>query len=351
MKISSSILLQAAVWISIWSIFAFAGNSADKLPAFYLVITLRVLGFALFFNVVYLAVLPLYFAGKKRALYLISPLVFLGYVALSIAMDLSIATPEKTMRPMPKEMGDQKEIGAPKERPLAFVIIPAVFLGLVLFGAAATFRGFSAFENKKKSEEEANRRRLEAEIALLKSQINPHFLLNTLNNLYALSLTEPAKTPEALLKLSEMVGYILYECAKPKVALSRDLEFIENYIALQRLRLPPNAELNVDLPASLPADCDIEPMILIPFIENAFKHGLTTKQACELSVMLKVSGNLLVLQVENPLLPPKQSTDPSGVGMANTRQRLEHSYAGKYKLHTETDGQRYRVELRLNLGK
>ena len=345
MKISSSILVQAAVWIGIWSIFTFAGDASDKLPGFYVVVTLRVLGFALFFNVVYQALLPLYFAGKKRAFYLLSPLAFACYVALSVVMDLTIATPEKTMKRMPGEMRPMKE------RPLAYVLIPPFFLGFALFGAAASFRGFSAFENKKKAEEEANRRRLEAEIALLKSQINPHFLLNTLNNLYALSLTEPGRTPEALLKLSEMMAYLLYECAKPKVALSRDLEFVEHYIALQRLRLPPNAVLHVDLPEKLSVDCDIEPMILIPFIENAFKHGLTTKQPCELSVSLKINGDLLVLNVENPLLPPKQSTDPSGVGMANTRQRLEHSYPGRYTLHTENREQRYCVELRLNLEK
>jgi hypothetical protein len=345
MKISSSILLQAAVWVGIWSIFSL-GDSADRLPAFYFTMALRVLGFALFFNVAYQALLPLYFAGRKRAFYILSPLAFACYVVLSISMDLTIASPDKVMKSASREVPSQM-----REKPLKFVIIPPVFLGLILFAAAASFRGFSAFENKKMAEEEANRRRLEAEIALLKSQINPHFLLNTLNNLYALSLTEPGRTPEALLKLSEMVAYILYECAKPKVMLARDLEFIENYIALQRLRLPPNAVLKVELPDNLPADCQIEPMILIPFIENAFKHGLTTKQVCEIAVSVKIAGNLLVLHVENPLLPPKQSTDPSGVGMANTRQRLEHSYPGRYRLHTEAEGPRYRVELRLNLEK
>ncbi|MCA0238855.1 MAG: histidine kinase [Bacteroidetes bacterium] len=343
MKNSGYVLRQLIIWTGIWSVFAFAGDNSDKLPMFYVTLALRVLGFAVFFNVMYLVLLPLYFTGRKRAFYALSPVLFALYVASSVWMDTSIAQPEKTMKRMPREMKDRSE------RPLSFILVPPIFLGLILFGAAASIRGFSAFENKKQAEEEANRRRLEAEIALLKSQINPHFLLNTLNNLYALSLTEPAKTPDALLKLSEMMAYILHECAQPKVPLSHDLDFIRNYIALQKLRLPPNASLHVDLPSSLGNDCQIEPMILIPFIENAFKHGLTTKQPCTLSVSLKVNDCQVVLQVENPVLPPKPNIDPSGIGMANTRQRLEHSYAGRYQLDVSNNATTYRVELKLNL--
>lgn len=347
-KISRSTILQVAIWTSILNIFLFAGDSTDKLPMYYLVTTLRMLGHIVFFNVVYQALLPLYFLGRKKVFYWFTPVAFAVYIGLSILNDLTIGRHENLMK-QPPELATMPK----RERPLAFVLIPPIFLSLVLFGAAATFRGFAAFENKKQAEEEANRRRLEAEIALLKSQINPHFLVNTLNNLYALSLTEPEKTPGALLKLSEMVGYILYECAKPKVALSSDVEFIENYIALQRLRLPPNVSLTVDLPANLPNDLEIEPMILIPFIENAFKHGLTTRQSCELFISMQVTGQRLTLQVQNPLLPPKpaESGNPSGIGMANTQQRLEHSYPGKHTLQIENDGQHYRVHLYINLKK
>lgn len=346
MKKSTVIILQVAIWIGIWSVFAFTGNTNDRLPGYYLVITLRVLGFALFFNIAYYALLPLYFSGKKRLFYLLLPLMFATYVAMSVTTDLTLGKPEKMFARTEKQQGHY-----PKVRPLSWLLIPPIFLGLTIFGVAAAFRGFSEFENKKKGEEEANRRRLEAEIALLKSQINPHFLLNTLNNLYTLSLVDPEKTPDALLKLSEMVGYILYECAKPKVALASDVEFIENYIALQRLRLPPNVLLQTELPRQLPENSQIEPMILIPFIENAFKHGLSTRQQCELVISLTVEDGHLSLVVKNPLIngKPPQAGNPSGIGMANTRQRLEHSYPGKYQLKVDDDGQQHLVELKLNL--
>jgi LytS/YehU family sensor histidine kinase len=294
--------------------------------------------------VVYYALLPLYFAEKKRPFYVLSVLAFIGYIGFSVAVDVNFYNSERQRR-----AGTEMEL--PRTKPIKFLLIPPIVLGLVLFGAAATFRGFAAFESKKKGEQEANRRRLEAEIALMKSQINPHFLLNTLNNLYALSLSEPQKTPEALYKLSEMVSYILHECASPKVSLTRDLQFVRSYIELQRLRLPPNAKLSVTLPENLPGDISIEPMILIPFIENAFKHGLTTKQPCEICIAIAVDGDRLMLEVENMLVPLKQVqvAVPSGIGMANTRQRLDHSYLGKHQLQVEKDGSRHRVELQLDL--
>ncbi len=344
MKKSMPIILQAAIWIGIWSVFSFTGNTDDHLPGYYLVTTVRVLGFAAFYNLAFYALLPLFFSGKKRAFYLLVPLLFAGYVAFSVAVDLTIGTPDKMFA------RSEKKDHYPKERPLSWLIIPPFFLGLTMFGVAAGFRGFSEFENKKKSEEEANRRRLEAEIALLKSQINPHFLLNTLNNLYGIAITEPEKAPDALLKLSDMVRYILYDCAQPTVPLAHDLDFVKNYVSLQQLRLPPNVTLQVELPAHEPTS-QIEPMVLIPFVENAFKHGLTTKQPCEIFISIKADQNRLSLRVENQVFVQKQAGqgNESGIGMANVQQRLEHAYAGRYDLKiSEADG-KHSVHLDLQL--
>lgn len=347
MKIPNSIILQIAVWSSIWVLFISTSNSAEQTYQLYLAVTLRVLGFALYFNIAYYALLPYYFAGKKRAFYLLSLLAFVGYLGFSIMTDLYFFELAK------KYEQTEKQGEHPPERPLAWLLIPPTFVVIALFGAAATFRGFSAFEAKKVAEEEANRRRLEAEIALLKSQINPHFLLNTLNNLYALSLTEPDKTPESLLKLSDMMNYLLHEGAQLKVPLTHDLAFVQNYIELQRLRLPPNVSLRVKLPSDTPDNLQIEPMVLIPFIENAFKHGLTTKIACEISIAISLAERQLRLWVENPVLPIKtpSSGNPSGVGMLNTRQRLAHTYPGRHQLLIKKDELLHRVELEINLEK
>ncbi|WP_116107955.1 sensor histidine kinase [Lewinella sp. IMCC34191] len=341
-RISRSAVLQATVWIGLWLLFTLTGDTANRSSAAYLLITLRIAGFAVYYNLLYYAVLPRYFSGRKRSFYGWAVLAFGLFVAYSITCDLLFVDAVRTAG------GDGAQ---GEERPLGWVIVPAIFLGLAVFGVAATFRGFTAFEEKKASEEEAKRQRLEAEIALLKSQINPHFLLNTINNLYVLALTQPDRTPDALLKLSEMVSYILYECASPRVPLARDLQFIESYVDLQRLRLSPNARLEVRLPASVSDSVMIEPMILVNFVENAFKHGLTTQRPCTIALAIELAGGQLSMQVENPVLPHKAEGmgNPSGIGMPNTRQRLDHAYAGKYTLRVDDTDGIHRVTLAINL--
>ena len=119
MKKTMPIILQAAIWTGIWSVFAFTGNTDDHLPGYYLVTTVRVLGFAAFYNLAYYALLPLFFSGKKRAFYLLVPLLFAGYVAFSVAVDLTIGAPEKMFA-----RTERKKDHFPKERPLSWLIIP-----------------------------------------------------------------------------------------------------------------------------------------------------------------------------------------------------------------------------------
>ena len=346
MKISSSIIVQSAVWLAIWVLFVSVTNPAWVGPNFYWLITLRVLKYVLLYNVAYYVLLPMFFRGKKRAFYTLSILAFATYLGLSVTLDLTLSQSRRT-----EERSEQPRSSRSQRARIFFLLFPPTLVGLATFGVAASIRGFAAYEEQKKAEQAANRRRLEAEIALLKSQINPHFLLNTLNNLYALSLTDPEHTPPALYKLSEMVSYILYECASPRVPLRRDLEFIESYIELQRLRLSPIGELRVALPQNVPEHLAIEPMVLIPFIENAFKHGLTTKEPCDIHISINLNGQHLTLIVDNRKLraQPSQKGEPSGVGLANTRQRLGHSYSGRHKLRITETEERHRVELDLNL--
>ncbi len=343
MKLSNSVLIQIGIWTCILTVPILVFNSIPKPEGFYQFIALRVALLALFFNLNYQLLLPIYFSGHKQRFFGLTGLAFAGYVLCSMWLD-STASPTVGAAFAPPNVRIERQ------QLLQFSIVPAILSGILILGVSASLRGFSAFEKKKEEEEDANRRRLEAELALLKSQINPHFLLNSLNNLYALALTDPPKTPAAILKLSEMVAYILYECDRPQIALERDLHFVKNYIELQQMRLPHNVVLKFELPENPPA-LHIEPMILISFIENAFKHGLTTKKPCEIYIAIKMEGNRLVLTVENDVFPqkPTQNGTVSGIGLANTRQRLEHAYAGKHILNIENSDEKHRVELMVEL--
>lgn len=332
-----SMLVQFFIWISIWSFFAFTASVSNRDSHYFFGLTIKVFGFILFYNIVYYAILPLYVDAKKNKFYFYSVLSYLLYVLISIALD-------EYLRSVNPDLHH-------KNRPLMFIIIPPMILALAIFGTAAAIKGFSEFEKKKISEEEANNKRLEAEIQLLKSQINPHFMLNSLNNLYALSLVDSEKTPDAILKLSQMVRYILYECSNKKVQLAKDIDFIKSYIDLQRLRLPGNISVKEELPESISDYLLIEPMVLISFIENAFKHGITTKEKCEIFISITIEDDNLLLNVQNPIwkLREDYNGNQSGIGIMNTKQRLEHSYSQKYILEIENSDKIHNVNLNLKL--
>ena len=332
-------LVQFFIWISIWSFFAFTASVSNRDSHYFFGLTIKVFGFILFYNIVYYVILPLYVDAKKNKFYFYSILSYLLYVLISIALD-------EYLRSVNPDLHH-------KNRPLMFIIIPPMILALAIFGTAAAIRGFSEFEKKKISEEEANNKRLEAEIQLLKSQINPHFMLNSLNNLYALSLTDAEKTSDAILKLSQMVSYILYECSNKNVQLSKDIEFIKSYIDLQRLRLAKNINVRECLPENISNHYLIEPMILISFIENAFKHGITTKEECEILVSINIEKDELELIVQNPIWRNKENYNgnQSGIGISNTKQRLEHSYPLKYNLAIRNTDNVHVVNLKLKMDK
>lgn len=339
MRNKQSLLVQLILWISIWSFFAFTASISAKDSHYFLSLTIRVVGFVLFYNIVYYLILPLYVDAKKNKFYWVSIVAYIIYVLISIAIDMYL----RSLHPEPHH----------RHIPVMFIIIPPMILALAIFGTAAAIKGFSEFEKKKISEEEANNKRLEAEIQLLKSQINPHFMLNSLNNLYALSLTDTEKTPDAILKLSQMVSYILYECPKKNVQLSQDIEFIKTYIDLQRLRLPSNIVVNESIPDNISESYLIEPMVLISFIENAFKHGITTKEKCEIFISINVHHENLELIVQNPVWNMREgyNGNQSGIGIMNTKQRLEHSYQGKYNLEITNNETIHTVTLKLKLDK
>lgn len=187
---------------------------------------------------------------------------------------------------------------------------------------------------------QSERERLQTELLFLRQQINPHFFFNTLNNLYALSLEESELTPVVILKLSEMMRYVIYECQKPFVKLGQELNHIENYLYLQTIRLnqinePFEMEINIE-----DDTVKIAPLILIIFIENAVKHSLEKlgKDAnIQLSIISKFSHISMKLS-NNKVLSNQIKSKDGGVGLVNVKKRLELVYPKQYKLEiTETE--------------
>ncbi len=192
---------------------------------------------------------------------------------------------------------------------------------------------------------------IQSELRFLKSQINPHFLFNTLNNLYALTLKKSDKAPEIVLKLSEIMRYMLYDCNERQVPLEREVQYIHNYLALERLRQPKGADIQFVTEGHI-SDQMIAPLIFVPFLENSFKHGLNhhTRGGGYVRLRLKAEGKQLEFFIENskPEPPPPPSAS-GGIGLTNVRQRLDLLYPGKYTLDIQDDPDRYAVTLRMTL--
>jgi len=194
--------------------------------------------------------------------------------------------------------------------------------------------------------------KLQAELKLLKSQINPHFLFNTLNSLYALSLKRSEKTPEVVMKLSELMHFMLYDANQPKVALAKEIDFIRNYIDLEKVRYEGRFDLSFTTSGEINSSY-IAPLILLPFVENSFKHGVNREiSGAWITFDLRVENGILNLKMENSIsLESDKKTEgiPEGIGLSNLKRRLEILYPGAYELKTVKDESSWWVVLNLSL--
>jgi len=223
-----------------------------------------------------------------------------------------------------------------------FLIVTGFSLAIEL-----TFELFRQILSKQEIEAEKNK----AELALYKAQINPHFLFNTLNNIYSLIAISPERAQSAVLELSKLLRYVLYENTQPYVPMEKELEFNHNYIELMRLRLARHVQVDVNIPTGLCRGYKIAPLLFITLIENAFKHGTSASTRSFVKInMSEPSPGVIECDIENSSFP-KNETDKSGsgIGLKNLSRQLELLYPGKYNLHAESDSHIYRSMLTIDL--
>lgn len=197
------------------------------------------------------------------------------------------------------------------------------------------------------------REKLEAELNFLKAQIHPHFLFNTLNNLYSLTLKKSDLAPEVVLRLSGMVNYMLYDTRSPKVPLSKEVESLHHYIALEKLRYGNNLEILFDVTGTIDA-AQVAPMLLLPFVENSFKHGVSDEIEDKwITIHLNVTQEYLTFKVENATSPgriPGHEKDyTGGIGLKNVKRRLELLYPNRHELKILDESHSYLVIMKILL--
>jgi LytS/YehU family sensor histidine kinase len=226
----------------------------------------------------------------------------------------------------------------------AFLVISASTVSKIIVDWARQLKEQQALETQT----------MQSELRFLKSQINPHFLFNTLNNLYALTLKKSDQAPEIVIKLSEMMRYMLYECNEKAVLLSKEINYIKNFIDLESIRQGKNVEINLEVKGEI-SEQMIAPLIFIPFLENAFKHGLNNHITQGfVNIFLELKGNTIYFFIENSKpenVPQQRPNAPrsGGIGLVNIHRRLKLIYPDQYDLKIRNTPKTYSVELTLQL--
>ena len=190
----------------------------------------------------------------------------------------------------------------------------------------------------------------ELELNLLKSQINPHFLFNTLNNIYSLSLQKSDRSPEMILKLSDLMRYMLYECNVPLIDLQREIQFLQDYIDLEKIRHGEKVEILFSVQGA-PDGLKIPPLLLIPFVENAFKHGVNAQFGnAWVHINLLLENNQIVFEIKNnkPQTATQRNLNSSGIGIENAKKRLQLIYPNKHVLEINDLPATFHIKLSIN---
>lgn len=226
-----------------------------------------------------------------------------------------------------------------------------LLLGVLFSTGVSTAYGFFFFlQDREQAMQEAQEEQLKSELSFLRSQISPHFIFNILNSLVYLIRNKPNLAESVTIRLSELMRYMLYESSDTQVPLNKELAYLVNYVELQKVRFEEDVEIKMQIDAKSEL-LNIEPMLIIPFVENAFKHGIGMIVSPVIDIYLKLENEKLSLVVKNKLTEGiQEEKDPSsGIGLKNVRRRLELLYPQNHNLQLENDGKWFITTMDLNL--
>ena len=289
-------------------------------------------GLVVYFNIYYL--IPNYLSQTK----------FLTYSIL-LLLTVAVVTPINVFCLYVKFIGNpefQRDIV--ESQHIQFI------LTFIVAGSSTVLKIITDWVRHQRVRAELEKRNMRSELKFLKSQINPHFLFNTLNNLYALTLKKSDKAPEIVLKLSEMMRYMLYECNEKRVPLAKEVNYLKNYLDLERLRQGKNVEIDFTVNGDL-RDQKIAPLMFIPFLENSFKHGLSNQLTQGfVHFDLEIDDHNIHMKIENskPSIPNRDHRS-GGIGLVNVRRRLDLLYPSHYQLKISDTPDVYTVNLKIDL--
>ncbi len=340
---SRFILLHLLFWVGVWFfyVYFFSYNANDTnyvtwFSSFLLPITM----ITKYFVVYYL--IPQYLLSKKYWLfiiYCIYTLIISTYLILITIFASLIFLSNLNIQQMP-----------PMSKNYVFVLILVYLVVLIVSFVNLLSHNFKTESANKELQNKILETQLQIkdqELQYLKKQIHPHFLFNTLNTIYGFALKQSNKTPEIILKLSNLLDYILYHINKPKVTLNEEVSHKKEYLELEKIRFQDT--LIVTLSSDkVPDEIQIAPMLLIPFVENAFKHGSIIDGFLRVNIEIKIWNENLSFRIKNTVIKDGSERNHSGIGIENIKKRLDLLYDGNYELKFDQSGNWFEAQLSIS---
>ena len=287
-------------------------------------------------------VIARFFLNKK---YVLSILLFVAgtYFFSVMARILVVHVGEPLIRARPFEQETVLEI-ITDIRKLLLQYIPTIFSVSFIF---LFVKYFLNYKRKKDEETQLSKEKIESELKMLKAQLNPHFLFNTLNNIYSLSLDNSPKTPVAIGKLSDILDHVLYKCNNQLVSLSSEIELLKNYIELEKLRYDERLEITFD--TQIENDIQIPPLLLLSLVENAFKHGAGEDSGSpKITILVLQKANHFTFEISNTVSKIEETKEKAKIGLQNIRKQLELIYSNQYVLEIQSITGFFKVTLQIN---
>lgn len=291
---------------------------------------------AALFYINYLALVERFFYKRKFLAFLGTNLVLiLVFTAVKVLLRLSVLK------------GFIQNLPNIEDAPPIKIFIYLDALSLIIpIVCAVTLKIFERWLKTEQEKKELENARLQSELELLKYQLQPHFFFNSLNNIFALVDLDPAKAKQAILALSTLMRYLLYESNVARISLRKEIDFVRQYIALMQLRTS-DVKVTLDFD-TIESDISIAPLLLVPLIENAFKHGVSASRHNPIDFRLRITGHVIVFETVNNYYPeiPKDKKG-HGIGLNNVRARLQLLYPDANELNAVAEENKFRVSLRL----
>jgi two-component system, LytTR family, sensor kinase len=355
------VVLHIAVWLTLfilptYLLYLDSGNDSGFIFRAYGQTALYVL----IFYVNYLWLAPrFFFRNRKVFFFVLSFLIIAAATFISQATTLSkfdgkdnhkdfrMPPGESHMPMMPPQHAMPIEMKRPKPSK-NWPMYNFMITGLLLSGFALGLKFSDKLIQNEKERKESEKERLNSELAFLKNQINPHFFFNTLNNIYSLVQLNVDDGQKAILQLSKLMRYLLYETDQEQNPLNQEIGFMQNYIELMKLRLSEKVALSVILPEEF-SDLSIPPLLFLPFIENAFKHGISYRKPSFINILMRVDEEKIHFECSNSIgSKGEELFKPGpGIGLENVKKRLGLLFPGRHSLWIQPKGESFEVILNI----